>query len=113
MHLDRCGIESEGLYLDANDLFGLQFLEHLVQNAVLRPAIHPRVDCVPATKTLRKTTLFAALFRNIQHRVQHLQIAQADVAPLHRQRLLDPFILRFCKLHSQTLTQILNSVNTP
>jgi len=106
MHLDRGGIESEGFDLDANDLFGLQLLEHPVQNAVLRPAIHPRVDCVPATEALRMTTPFAALFGNVQHRVQHLQIAQANIAALHRQRILDPFILRFRKLHPKTLTQI-------
>jgi hypothetical protein len=67
---------------------------------------------VPATEALRKTTPFAALFRNVQHRVQHLQIAQANVAALHWQSILDPLILRFCDLHSQTLTQIFHSVNT-
>src|ERR1019366_8222132 len=102
MHLDRGGIESEGFDLDANDLFGLQLLEHPVQNAVLRPTIHPRVDCVPATETLRKTTPFAALLSDIQHRVQYLQITQTNVAALHWQSILDPLILRFRDLHPHT-----------
>lgn len=113
MYLDRGRVEGERFDFDAHDLLGLQLLKYPVQNAVLRPAIHPRVDGVPATEALRKTTLFAALFRNVQPRIQHLQIAQANVAALYRQPILDPFILRFRKLHSQTLTQIWNSVNAP
>jgi hypothetical protein len=42
-----------------------------------------------------------------------LQIAQTYVAALHRQSVLDPFILRFRDLHPHTLTQIYRSVNTP
>src|ERR1700761_2164512 len=44
-------------------------------NAVLGPAIHPRVDRVPAAETLRQTAPFATLLGHIQHRVQHLQVA--------------------------------------
>jgi hypothetical protein len=42
--------------------------------AVLGPAIHLRVDRVPAPETLRQTAAFAAVLSNIQHRVQHLQV---------------------------------------
>ena len=99
MHLDRGRVEGERLDLDANDLLDLQLLKYPVENAVLRPAIHPHINRVPAAETLRKTTPFAALFSHIQHRVQHLQVAQTHVATLHRQRILDPLILRFRDLH--------------
>ena len=113
MDLNRGRVQSERFDLDADDLFRLQFLEHPVQNPVLRPAIHPRVDCVPAPEALRKTTPFAALLSDVQHRVQYLQIAQTNVAALHWQSILDPLILRFRDLHPHTLTQIASSVNTP
>jgi hypothetical protein len=36
-----------------------------------------------------------------------LQVAQAHVPTLHRQRILDPFILRFCQFHGKnSLTDI-------
>jgi hypothetical protein len=113
MHLDRGGVQSERFDLDANDLLRLQLLKYPVQNAVLRPAVHPCVDCVPASEALRQTAPFAALLSYIQHRVQHLQITQTHVAALHWQRILDSLILRFRDLHPQTLTQMYSSVNTP
>jgi hypothetical protein len=113
MHLDRGRVESERFDLDADDLLGLHLLEHTIQNAALGPAVHPRIDRMPAPEALRHTAPFAALLSHIQHRVQHLQIAQTYVAALHRQSVLDPFILRFRDLHPHTLTQIYRSVNTP
>ena len=113
MDLDRSRIECERLDLDAHDLLHLQLLEYPIENALLRPAIHARVDRVPAAETLRQTTPFTALLSDVQHRIQHLQIVQTHVAALHRQRILDPLILRFRDLHTHTLTQIVRSVNTP
>jgi hypothetical protein len=44
-----------------------------------------------------------------------LQVAQTHIPTLHRQRILDPLILRFCDLHLVfRLTQeSCNSVNAP
>jgi hypothetical protein len=69
MHLDRGRVERERLDLDPHDLFRLQLLEYLIENAVLGPTIHPRVDRVPSAQTLRQTATFAALLSDIQHRV--------------------------------------------
>ena len=99
MHLDRGRVDRERLDLDPHDLLRLQLLEYLIENAVLGPAIHPRVDRVPAAETLRQTAPFATLLSNIQNRVQHLKIAQTHIPTLHRQRILDPLILLFCDLH--------------
>jgi hypothetical protein len=115
MHLDRGRVERKRLDLDANDLLHLQLLEQSIQNAVLRPAIHSRVDRVPAAESLRKTPPFASLLGNIQYRVQHLQVAQLHVSTLHRQRILNSLILRFGNLHlALKLTEEpYISVNTP
>ena len=115
MHLDRGRVERERLDLDPHDLLRLQLLEYLIENAVLGPAIHPSVDRVPAAETFRQTAPFAALLSDIQHRVQHLQVAQAHIPTLHRQRILDPLILRFCDLHLvlRLAEEPCNSVNTP
>jgi hypothetical protein len=102
MYLDRGRVERGRFDLDTHDLLDLQLFEHPVQNAILRPAIHPRVVRVPAPEALRKTPPFAALFGNAQHRVQHLQIAQANIATLHRQGVVYPLILCFRDLYSQT-----------
>src|ERR1700751_1936107 len=99
MHLDRGRVERERLDLDPHDLLRLQLLEYLIENAVLGPAIHPRVDRVPAAETLRQPAPFAALLSHIQNSVQHLQIAQTHIPTLHRQRILDSLVLRFCDLH--------------
>jgi hypothetical protein len=96
MHLHRGGVQRERLDLDAHDLFHLQLLEDSIQNAVLGRSVHARVDRVPAPEPLRQTAPLATLLSYIKHRVQHLQVAQAHVAALHRQRILDPFVLRFC-----------------
>jgi hypothetical protein len=64
-------------------------------------------------KTPRQTAPFTALLSDIQNCVQHLQVVQTHVAMLHRQRILDPLILRFRDLHPQTLKQINRGSNTP
>jgi hypothetical protein len=43
---------------------------------------------MPAAETLRQTASFAALLSDIQHRVQHLEVAQTHIPTLHRQRAL-------------------------
>src|ERR1700746_2058140 len=115
MYLDRGRVERERLDLDPHDLLGLQLLEYLIENAVLGPAIHPGVDRVPAAETLRQTAPFAALLSDIEHRVQHLQVAQAHIPTLHRPRILDPLILRFGDLHLvvRLTEEPCSSVNTP
>jgi hypothetical protein len=97
MYLDRGRVQRHGFELDADDLLDLQLFEDPVQNASLGPPAHPHIDRVPTPKTFRQTPPFAALFRHIQYCVHHLQVAEAHVPTLHRQRFLDPFILRFCQ----------------
>jgi hypothetical protein len=99
MNLDRGRVQGYSFELNADDLLDLQLLEHTVENASLGPTAHPHVNSVPAAKTLRKSSLLAALLSHIQHCIEHLKVAQPHVPTLHRQCILDPFILRFCQFH--------------
>src|ERR1700739_2669690 len=96
MHLDRGRVERERLDLDPHDLLRLQLLEYLIENPVLGPAIHSRVDRVPAAETLRQTAPFAALLSNA---FSTCRLLKRTFPTLHWQRILDPLILLFCDLH--------------
>lgn len=104
MHLDTRGVQRHHLDLHAHQLLALQFLEHLVQHTCLGPAAHARVDRVPVAEPIGQPTPLAAVFGHIQHGVDHLQIAQADVAPLHGQAVFDAFELLGCDLHACSFT---------
>ena len=110
MHLDRSRVQRKGLDADAHDLLGLQLLEHLVQNTGFGPAIHPRADGVPAPERLgnpRHLQPCSATYNTA------FNTCKLHIATLHRQRVLDPLILRLGQFHKPTLTQTPASVNTP
>ena len=104
MHLDARGVQRHRLDLHAHQLLALQLLEHLVQHASLGPATHARIDRVPITEPLGQPAPLAAVLGNIQHGVDHLQVAQADVAALHGQAVFDAFELLGCDLHACSFT---------
>src|SRR6186713_3127803 len=52
MNLDARGVQRDRFDLDAYDLRLLQLLEHPVEHARLRPAVHARVDRVPLAEAL-------------------------------------------------------------
>src|SRR5574337_151688 len=89
MHLDAGGVQRHRFDPDAHQLLALQRLEHLVEHAGLGPAAHARIDRVPVAESLGQPTPLAAVLRNKQHRVDHLQVAHADIAALLRQAVLD------------------------
>jgi len=115
MNLHRGGIDRECFNPDPHDLFQLQLLKHTVQYAVFRPPAHAHVDRVPAAKPFRKPTPLAALFRNIQNRIQYLQVGETYVAALHRQAIFNARILLVGDFHPENIlpTFCFNSVNTP
>ena len=93
MHFDRGRVQGHRFDLDADDLIVLQLREYPIQHAVLRPAVHPRINGVPVAEPLGQTAPFAALLGHIQDRVQHPQIGQAHIAALNRQQCS---IRRYC-----------------
>lgn len=94
MHLDAGGVQRHSFELDLHDLRALQLLKGTVEHAQLGPAVHARVDGVPVAETLGQATPLAAVLGDVQDGVEHLQIAQADIAALPRQALGDLFELR-------------------
>ena len=82
MHLDDGGVHLDSFDLDTHDLFPLQALEDMVQNTVFGPAIHAGIDGVPRAESSRQSAPLAALFGNIEQRVEKLQVGHPHVAPL-------------------------------
>jgi len=99
MNLDRGRVEREGLNLDAHDLLGLQPFKDAVQNTILGPAIHTRVNTVPFAEPRRKAAPFAALLSYKQNCVQHFKVLKCHIPALNRQAILDLFVLISCDLH--------------
>jgi hypothetical protein len=93
VHLYRGRIQTEGLDLDAHDLFQLQLLEDMAQGATFGPAIHAHIDGVPVAESPGKPTPLAALLGHIQNSVEHLKITQTHVPTLNRQAISDLFVL--------------------
>jgi hypothetical protein len=104
MDLDCRTVQCHGFDFDAHNLLLLQLGEYPIQDATLRPAIHPRVDRMPITEPLGQTAPFAALLRHIEDRVQYSEIGQTYVATLHRQTVLDQVILRFGDFHPHSIS---------
>ena len=77
----------------------LQLLEDSIQNTVLGPTVHARVNGVPITESSRKTAPFAALLSYIQDRVKYLKVGKTDVAALYRQAILNALVLLRRNLH--------------
>lgn len=113
MNLHDRAIQRYRFNPNADNLRALQFRKHSVQYAIARPAVHPRVDRVPAAETWRQTAPFTSVLGNIEDRVEHLQVRQAHVALLSRQALFDLFELGFGDFHLRSITLHQHSVNTP
>jgi hypothetical protein len=65
MNFHARAIERDGFDLDADDLSCLKKLEDAIQDSVLRPSVHPRVDRVPVTEALRQGTPLAPVFCDV------------------------------------------------
>ena len=100
MDLDARGVERDRFDLDAHDLRSLQLLEHAIKYTGLGPAVHARVDGVPVAKPLGQSAPLAAMLGHIEDRIDHLQVAQADVATLPGQTVLNRGELLGCDLHA-------------
>ena len=101
--------------MNPHHLIHLKFLEDSRQDSSFRPTVHARVDGMPAAKTFGESTPLAAMLRDIQNRIEHLQIRQSHVSTLHRQAIFDVCILLFSEfqLNNILLTECFISVNTP
>jgi len=77
-------VERNCFYFQAEDLLLLKALKYAVKNTVLAPAVHARVNAMPAPEVFREAAPLAPMLRNIQDRIQHLEIVDTDIASLAR-----------------------------
>ena len=103
MHLDAGAIQRHHVDLEMDQVFTLQLGKHFLQNARFAPTAHAGVDGVPFAKTLGKTTLFAAMFCDIQDSVDYLKVGHADVASLFWQAMFNAGKLFRSKFHPDTI----------
>ena len=71
---------------------------------------------MPVAEALEQASPFAAMFSNVQDSVDHLQVAQADVAALSGPAMLSlgELLCRdFYACSLPTTNSLVNSVNTP
>ena len=116
MDLNKSTVERNGFYFKAEYLLLLKAFKYTIKNPVLAPAVHACVDAMSATEVFWQTAPLAPMFRNVQNRVQHLEVVKVNIAPLAREAVSNSLILFASNLHKLQLhnTRILsNSVNTP
>jgi len=106
MHFDGGAVQANRLDSELDDLLLLQPRKDPVEHPRLAPAVHPRINRMPVAQPAGQTTPFATLFGHMQNRIDHLEIAQTDVAPLARKTVFDPAILGFGDFHAPFSTKI-------
>ena len=106
MNLDRRAVKAYYLYIDLDDSFCLQCGKHSAEHSVLAPSVHANVDCMPISIGFRQCPPLAAVFRDIQDRIDQLKIAHADVSTLSREILRYLFILLLRYLHGSIISDI-------
>src|SRR5678816_1688962 len=104
MDLDARGVQRDRLDPDAHDLRLLQLFEHPIEDTGLGPAIHARVDRVPIAEALWQPAPLAAMLGYVEDGVDHLQVAQTDVAALLRQAVLNRGELPGRDLHAPAVS---------
>jgi hypothetical protein len=79
----------------------LQSLEYSVKHTVFAPAAHTGVDAVPIAKAAWKSSPFAPMFEDIQHR----EVVNSDIASLTGKTVSYFFILLLCYFYMATITE--------
>ena len=106
MNLDRRAVKAYYLYIDLDDSFCLQCGKHSAEHSVLAPSVHANVDCMPISIGFRQCPPLAAVFRDIQNRIDQLKIAHADVSALSREMFRYLFVLLLRNLHDSIISDI-------
>ena len=106
MNLDRRAVKAYYLYIDLDDSLRLKRGKHSAEHSVLAPPVHANVDRMPISIGFRQRPPFAAVFRDIQDRIDQLKIAHADVSTLSREILRYLFVLLLCYLHGSIIPDI-------
>lgn len=105
MNFNDRAVERKGIRIDADHLPLLQPCENPVKHTIFAPAAHAGVNAVPIAETAWKPSPFAPMFKDIQHRVQHREVINWDIASLTREDAAYFFVLPLCYLHRPTITE--------
>ena len=75
-------VQGDRLDLDAHNLFSLELCEHSIEDAALRPPIHPSVDGVPVAESLGQAAPFAAVLGHVEDGIENLGSSGSRVGNL-------------------------------
>ena len=107
MNLDRGAVEAETFDPDPDQPMFLQGREEPVKHASLGPTAQAGVDRVPVSEPRRQRPPFAAVFGDIEHRIDHRQVGDPHIAALDWQIWADQIVLCFAYLiHFKKITRI-------
>ena len=104
MNFNRCAVQTDRFDLYLDNVFDLQRLEHALQNAIFTPPVHAYIDCMPIPIGFRQCPPFATVFRDIQYRIDQLEITHTHILALTGQVFFDSFILLLCDFHIPIIT---------
>ena len=106
MNLDSRAVKAYYLYIDLDDSLRLKRGKHLAEHSVLAPSVHANIDRMPISIGFRQCPPFAAVFCDIQDRIDQLKIAHAHVSALSRKILRYLFVLLLRYLHASIISDI-------
>jgi len=105
MNFDDRAVERKDIRFEIGHLLLLQPCENPVKHAVFAPTAHTRIDAVPVAEIDRKSSPFAPMFKDMQHRVQHREVINYDIASLTWEDVGYFFILLLCYFHTAIITK--------
>ena len=106
MNLDSRAVKTYYLYIDLDDSLRLKRSKHSAEHSVLAPSVHANIDRMPIPIGFRQRPPLAAVFRDIQDRIDQLKIAHADVSALSRKIFRYLFVLLLRYLHGSIIPDI-------
>ena len=106
MNLDSRAVKAYYLYIDLDDSLRLKRGKHSAEHSVFAPSVHANIDRMPISIGFRQRPPLAAVFRDIQDRIDQLKIAHADVSALPREIFRYLFVLLLRYLHGSIISDI-------
>ena len=106
MNLDSRAVKAYYLYIDLDNSLRLKRGKHSAEHSVLAPSVHANIDRMPISIVFRQRPPLAAVFRDIQDRIDQLKIAHADVSALPREIFRYLFVLLLRYLHDSIISDI-------
>lgn len=108
----NCGaVKANSFHFYSDDALYLKRLEHTLQHAVFAPSIHAYINCMPIPVFFRQCSPLAAVFGDIQYRINQLEITHAHISTLAWKVFFNLFILLLCYFHVPIITLVIMLVN--